>query len=176
MKNMRRAPVILVFAVAASCRATPPAAQATAMPKAEPWTAQGQTPEVRATNDRFVAEVMQRIKGHENEPSEKVFENVQWLKGIPARQFVGIMNGGYAAALGVTCAHCHVPSDFASDDKRPKRAARQMAVMHRSINTQMREMSELASQPAANRAISCSTCHRASINPLNPSIREMFQP
>ena len=37
------------------------------------------------------------------------------------------MNYGYSRALGVSCMHCHVEQDFASDEKRPKRAAREMA-------------------------------------------------
>jgi hypothetical protein len=51
-----------------------------------------QGPTVQQTNDRIVNDFMARIAGHEREPAEKVFKNVQWLKGVPA---------------GVTCAHCH---------------------------------------------------------------------
>jgi hypothetical protein len=39
--------------------------------------------------------------------------------------------------------HCHVETGFSSDEKRPKRAARQMAVMHHSINDQLRKMENL---------------------------------
>ena len=46
-------------------------------------------------------------------------------------------------ALGVTCAHCHVVTDFASDEKRPKKAAREMQVLHKSINEQLRTLQHL---------------------------------
>ena len=75
------------------------------------------------------------------------------------------MESGYSRALGVTCLHCHVERNFASDDKRPKRAAREMAAMHRMINQQLAKMENLESNPQ-NRAINCSTCHRGAINPM----------
>lgn len=107
---------------------------------------------------------MEKIKGHENEPAEKVFKNVRILKGIPAANLVDIMNYGYSHALGVTCRHCHVETDFSSDDKRPKRAAREMAVMHRSINDQLRKMENLE-QPTDKRNINCGVCHRGAVDP-----------
>jgi hypothetical protein len=126
----------------------------------------GQSPTVQETNDRFVKEISARIAGRENEPAERVFKNVQWLKDVPARTFLGIMDGGYSKALGVTCTHCHVETDFASDEKRPKKAAREMQVMHRSINDQLRKLQHLDIE-VDKRLISCSTCHRGSIDPRN---------
>ena len=116
-------------------------------------------------NDRFMKQFLERIRGRENEPAEKVFKNIQWLKSTPAGRFLRIMNGGYSRALGVSCTHCHVEQDFASDDKRPKRAAREMAVMHRMINDQLVKMQNLELKPG-ERFINCSTCHRGAINPL----------
>lgn len=116
-------------------------------------------------NDRFVKQLSERIAGRENEPSEKVFKNIQWLKGTPAGRFLRIMNAGYSRALGVSCTHCHVEQDFASDDKRPKRAAREMALMHRGINDQLAKMQNLDLKPE-QRFINCSTCHRGAINPV----------
>ena len=116
-------------------------------------------------NDRFVKQISDRIAGHEKEPAEQVFKNVQWLKGIPAGRLLLIMNLGYSRALGVNCTHCHVEQDFASDDKRPKRAAREMAVMHRMINDQLKKMQNLETK-VPERAINCSTCHRGAINPM----------
>jgi hypothetical protein len=118
----------------------------------------------RARNDEYVSMVLASISGREEEPAEKVFKNIQWLKGVPAGRFLRIMNGGYSRALGVTCTHCHVENDFASDDKRQKRAAREMAVMHRMINERLRSMQNLSSDPTA-RAINCSTCHRGQVDP-----------
>lgn len=131
---------------------------------ASPQTAAAQ-PTVQETNDRFVAQILKSIAGHEAEPAPQVFKNIQIFKAAPARQLLNIMNAGYSRALGVTCTHCHVETDFASEDKRPKRAAREMAVMHRSINDQLAKMQNLA--PATqNRAINCSTCHRGAVSPI----------
>ena len=118
------------------------------------------------TNDRLAKQVLEKITGHENDPAEKVFKNIQipWLKNTPAGRFVRIMNLGYSRALGVACTHCHVESDFASDDKRPKRAAREMADMHKAINDQLQKMHNLDLKPE-QRFINCSTCHRGAINP-----------
>jgi hypothetical protein len=117
-------------------------------------------------NNRFVKQFSELIVGRENEPAGRVFNNIQleWFKSVPAGRFLSIMNGGYARALGVSCTHCHVEKDFASDDQRPKRAAREMAVMHRMINDQLAKMQNLELKPE-ERFINCSTCHRGAINP-----------
>ena len=117
-------------------------------------------------NNRFVKQFSERIAGRENEPTEKVFKNIQieWFKNVPAGRFLRVMNGGYSRALGVACTHCHVEQDFASDDKRPKRAAREMAAMHKMINDQLAKMQNLELKPE-ERFINCSTCHRGAINP-----------
>ena len=117
-------------------------------------------------NNRFAEEVLKRIAGRENEAAESVFANVKVLKGVRAQVFVSIMNDGYAPALGVTCTHCHVLGDFSSDEKRPKRAAREMALMHRMINQELRKMENLATPPTQNRSINCITCHRGVVNPM----------
>jgi hypothetical protein len=121
---------------------------------------------VQETNDRLAQQVLKSIAGHENEPAEKVFMDIRLpqLKNVPAARFINIMNKGYARALGVACTHCHDEKDFSSDDKRPKRAAREMAAMHRAINQQLHDMKEI-DDPPDQRYINCSTCHRGSIDP-----------
>jgi hypothetical protein len=132
-------------------------------PQPQPSVALPAVQSIQEINNRFVKQMSDRIAGHENEQAEQVFKNIQWLKGTPAGRLLRIMNFGYSRALGVDCTHCHVEQDFASDDKRPKRAAREMANMHRMINEQLAKMQNLAPKP--NRAINCSTCHRGSIDP-----------
>ena len=122
-------------------------------------------PSNQEINDSFVQKITKQIAGHEQEPAEKVFKNVQIMKTAPAARFLLIMNLGYARGLGVTCTHCHVETDFSSDDKRPKRAAREMAVMHRSINDQLAKMQNLEPNPNGH-FINCSTCHRGGVDPL----------
>ena len=71
---------------------------------------------VQEINDQFAAKILKSIAGHENEPAEKVFMDIriERLKNVPAAQFINIMNHGYAKALGVTCTHCHVETDFSA--------------------------------------------------------------
>lgn len=58
-----------------------------------------------------------------------------------------------------------VEQDFSSDDKRPNRAAREMAAMHRSINDQLAKMQNLGPRPQGH-FINCSTCHRGAVDPM----------
>jgi hypothetical protein len=143
--------------------ATQPATQSPKNPADQPPQSPVDPNVIAATNDAFVAGVLLEIKGHEADPASKVFKNVQWLTKVPARNLLEIMNVGYSRALGVTCTHCHNENDFSSDEKRPKRAAREMQVMHRSINDQLSKMQNL--QPRPDHFINCSTCHRGMINP-----------
>jgi len=124
-------------------------------------------PSNQEINDAFVQEISRRIHGHEQEPSGKVFKNIQvdFLKKTPAARLLLIMNEGYSKALGVNCKHCHVEDDFSKDDKRPKRCARDMAGMHFLINQQLAKMQNLAPNPNGH-FINCSTCHRGAIDPL----------
>jgi hypothetical protein len=123
-------------------------------------------------NDRVQARLKQRLGARESEPASAVFKNIkiEWLEDVPAGDFLGIMNGGYARALGVRCTHCHVEDDFASDDLRPKRAAREMAVMHYGINQQLAKMEYLEGTPQ-DRFINCATCHRGRVDPHDPPAR-----
>jgi len=134
-----------------------------------PAAAQGpqapQEPPAPTGNDETVRRIRASIAGREQEPAGQVFKNVQFLKNTRAGTFLTIMNGGYSKALGVACSHCHDENDFASDAKRPKRAAREMQTLHRAFNDGLREMKE-ADSPSDDRAISCITCHRGAVKPF----------
>jgi hypothetical protein len=129
-------------------------------------------PTTQAFNDQLEREIRQRLGPRASEPASVVFKNVKldWLGQTSAGDFVGIMNRGYARALGVRCTHCHEEHDFASDALRPKRAAREMAVMHRDINQRLARMSELEGSPE-DRFINCATCHRGSLDPRDAQAR-----
>ena len=116
-------------------------------------------------NDEMVRRIRASIAGREQEPAGQVFKNVQFLRNTRAGTFLSIMNGGYSKALGVACSHCHDENDFASDAKRPKRAAREVQTLHRAFNDGLREMKE-ADSPSDDRAISCITCHRGAVKPF----------
>jgi len=122
--------------------------------------------DVERDNAATVQRVAERIKGREQEPASSVFRNIKLdvFRSVPADVFLDVMQGGYAAALGVRCTHCHVEADFASDEKRPKQAAREMAVMHKAINDQLLAMKHLRSE-GQDRFINCSTCHRGKVDP-----------
>src|SRR4051794_40099005 len=99
---------------------------------------------VSEANARTADAVLRRIAGRENMPADSVFKNVKILNAVSAKTLVSIMAGGYARALGVKCSYCHVEEDFSSDEKRPKKAAREMAAMHRMINQELRKMQYIA--------------------------------
>jgi photosynthetic reaction center cytochrome c subunit len=139
---------------------------ATTRSDAPPAAPQTQVSTVQQDNDAFVQRIAREIAGHEQEPAEKVFKNIHILNTTPAGRLLLIMNVGYSRALGVSCTHCHVERDFSLDDKRPKRAAREMAAMHRRINEQLATMQNLEPKPQG-RFINCSTCHRGAVDPLS---------
>lgn len=148
---------------------TPSASPAMA-PSASP--AADTAPSPPPNNEPFLEKARAAIAGHETEPASKVFKNVQMMKDVAAGRLLDIMNGGYSRALGVSCAHCHVETDFASDDKRPKRAAREMMAMTRSLNDQIHALKELRPlETGEQRAVNCGTCHRGHVNPAEGSGR-----
>lgn len=162
---MARLTVPLVFVTSVACFACGTASKPPAStPSSQLQSSVAAQSETQKINDRYVAQIKQVIGAREGEPAAQVFKNIQVLKTAPAGRLLLIMNVGYSRALGVTCLHCHVENDFASDEKRPKRAAREMAGMHRMINEQLRGMANLEDDPS-KRAINCSTCHRGAVDP-----------
>jgi len=130
-------------------------------------SADQQTPDTQSINNGFVRQVLQEIGDKRTQPAGKVFKNIQLenLAGVPADTLLGIMIGGYSKALGVTCAHCHDTTDFSSDAKRPKKAAREMALMHRQINQTLLKMQHLEAV-GEDRFINCAVCHRGAVGPV----------
>jgi hypothetical protein len=109
-----------------------------------------------------VKEVLATIAGKENRPAGEVFKNVQLLKDVPAGRLLRIMDTGYSRSLGVDCDHCHVEDRWDADEKRPKRAAREMIAMTRTINDVLVKMENIDNtEPAVN----CTTCHRGYVKP-----------
>jgi hypothetical protein len=104
----------------------------------------------------------EQIKGKENEPAEKVFKNIQSLKGVPAGRLLRIMEIGYGRSLGVSCSHCHVPGQWESESKPTKQIARDMVAMVGTINGQMLKNIKNLNERAT---INCTTCHRGQIAP-----------
>ena len=125
------------------------------MEQAAPAAPQAQAPQAQRPSVRDL------IKGRENEPAEKVFKNVQLLKGVPAGRFLDAMEG-FTKALGTKCRECHDTENFASDDKDEKKAARGMVQMTKAINEQY-----IKTMPGLDRDafVSCYTCHHGKTHP-----------
>jgi photosynthetic reaction center cytochrome c subunit len=92
--------------------------------------------------------------------AEDVFTNVQLLKGIPVKEFMGTM-GFFSAATGMNCTQCHVEESGGSwaryaDETPLKRTARRMIVMMNAINQ---------TYFAGRRVVTCYSCHRGGTRP-----------
>ena len=148
----------------APAESTPAAAPPAATPAAAPRPG-GMPPNPnQEQNDQVAKAVLERIAGRENEPAEQVFKNIQSLKGVPAGRLVRVMNMGFSRALGVSCLHCHYGPDYSSDEKRQKRAARDMMAMNKMINDRLQSLQNLEGKPEEH-VVNCSTCHRGHVDP-----------
>ena len=83
------------------------------------------------------------------------FKNIQVLKTIPADELIPTMQF-ISASLGMECDFCHVEHEMDKDDKKPKKAAREMMRMMFAINQ---------NNFSGEREVTCNTCHRGSIHP-----------
>jgi photosynthetic reaction center cytochrome c subunit len=91
----------------------------------------------------------------------EVFKNVQLLKGIPVKEFMGTM-GMFSASLGLNCTDCHIEEAGGSwaryaDDTDLKRTTRRMMAMVDSLNKSMF---------GGRRMVSCYSCHRGANRPV----------
>jgi Photosynthetic reaction centre cytochrome C subunit len=163
--------LLLTFGCGAApqLQSTPMAAAPAITPAAAAPSTATPAPAVRVNpnqeeNDQIARAVSERIAGRENEPAERVFKNIQSLKGMPAGRLVRVMNMGYSRALGVGCLHCHFGQDYSSDEKRQKRAAREMMAMNKMINERLRSLENLEGKPE-EKFVNCTTCHRGQTDP-----------
>jgi hypothetical protein len=94
--------------------------------------------------------------------TDKLFRNIQILKGMPIDTFFDAM-GMFAASMGDDCTYCHSKESVfrheAFGDATPRiQKARQMIVMMQALNKQY-----FGGQPR----VTCFTCHRGSYSPVN---------
>jgi hypothetical protein len=95
-----------------------------------------------------------------------------WPKDTPRAAVIQTMNA-FNDSLGVECNYCHVQQngrfDFASDEKREKRVARQMILLRDSINVMLPAVVGKPAgagptagdgQPGAPVRVLCRSCHR----------------
>lgn len=105
----------------------------------------------------------EQIKGKEKEPAEKVFKNIQSMKGVPAARLLAVMEFGYARSLGVNCTHCHTPEKWEAEDKNTKQIAREMSAMVKTINGEL--LKGIKNLKSETPTVNCTTCHRGQIVP-----------
>jgi photosynthetic reaction center cytochrome c subunit len=95
--------------------------------------------------------------------AEEQFKNIQALKGIPADQLIPAMQF-ITASLGADCEYCHDHQAMDSDDKKPKKIARQMMTMMFDIDK---------SNFDGRLEVTCYTCHRGATKPISvPVIKD----
>ncbi len=87
--------------------------------------------------------------------AEEKYKNIQVMTGMPASRLMPVMKM-FTKSLGVECSFCHIPGEFAKDDKPPKATARRMLKMVHQINDE---------NFSGNRPVSCWMCHRGSMKP-----------
>ena len=93
----------------------------------------------------------------EDQPAEKVFHNIQVLKGMRAGDLQGAMSF-IASSLGVDCDYCHRGEDFGKDVRKEKSRAREMIEMVRQINQ---------STFHGENKVNCFTCHEGHKDPIS---------
>lgn len=98
------------------------------------------------------------------------YKNVQYLTDLTPTQLQRAMNM-MRGSLGVHCDYCHVNKndkwDWASDEKQEKKTARNMIAMTAELNTKF-----FNGRPQ----VSCFSCHRGSIHPVNIVTLPQAQP
>lgn len=105
-----------------------------------------------------------RAQGTQEAPivADKLFRNIQILKGMPVDTFFDAM-GMFAASMGDDCTYCHSKDSVfrheAFGDPTPRiQKARQMIVMMQTLNK-----TYFGGAPR----VTCFTCHRGSYSPVN---------
>src|SRR5881397_3461301 len=116
--------------------------------------------------------VLAHAQGAGGQQAPPPMTNLQvWPKDTSRAVVLQFMNA-FDDSLGVQCNYCHVEQggrlDFASDEKREKRVARQMILLRDSINVMLPAVvgkpagagpTALAGHPGAPIRVLCSSCH-----------------
>ena len=90
--------------------------------------------------------------------------NLQILPKDSSRDQVLQVMQQFTASLGVQCSYCHVQegrggrNDMASDEKPPKKTARQMMVFARELNEKLPAV--VGKSAGETTRVGCATCHR----------------
>lgn len=120
------------------------------------------SPQAEVKENPLVTQLLKELGENAKKPAGEVFHNVKLLGDIPADRFLRMMDIGYRQSLGVSCDYCHVEDRWEADEKRPKRAAREMIVMMKMINDNLGKLTEIDTMDAS---VNCTTCHRGYVKP-----------
>ena len=95
--------------------------------------------------------------GHnaQTRPAERVYRNIEALRGLPAREIEPMMQT-LNRALGVECTHCHVAEQWHDASKPAFAIARNMMRMVQTLNTEHLQHTK---------GVSCWTCHAGQTRP-----------
>ena len=107
-------------------------------------------------------------------PPDSLVNTKVFPHNTPVTEVLGAMRN-FTTALGVRCGFCHVGKegapissyDFASDEKRTKRTARQMMLMLAEVN---RRLDTLPERKNPGLMATCNTCHRGVNRPVSLSM------
>lgn len=132
--------------------ATLPAATTSTAPPPDP---------LAADRTKYLDAVRKSIAGKEKMRADSVFQNLKSLSKMPAERVLGMMER-WSQTLGVSCDHCHVTNEWASEVKPPKEIARQMMKLTERVNKDIKSIEAIKSEDAG---VSCYTCHRGDVKP-----------
>jgi hypothetical protein len=108
----------------------------------------------------FVSVQAQAPAAERPQLSQDVFKNVQLLRGIPVKEFMGTM-GFFAASTGMNCTECH--GDESGTDWAKYAVDTDRKVITRRMITMVGTLNQMYF--GGRRVVSCVTCHRGSIRP-----------
>jgi len=120
------------------------------------------SPQADIKENPLVTQLLKELGENARKPAGEVFHNVKLLADVPADRFLRMMDIGYRQSLGVSCDYCHVEDRWEADEKRPKRAAREMILMTRMLNDHLGKLEEIDTTDAS---VNCTTCHRGYVKP-----------
>ena len=116
---------------------------------------------VAADRTRYLDRLRKELAGKEKMQADSVFQNLKKLNKVPVGRLLNIMDR-WGETLGVSCEHCHVPNEWASEVKQPKEITRQMMSLVERVNQDIQSIEAIKSERAG---VSCYTCHHGEAKP-----------
>ena len=115
-----------------------------------------------AEAERQVQAILAGLGDKQLLPANQVFTGVTISPTSSAERYLRIMDTAFSRSLGVDCAHCHDPADWARDAKDKFATTRAMWSMTYKINQdQLRKIEGIDRKARIN----CTTCHRGEVTP-----------